>query len=99
LPVVQKWLTPDANIMALIKPQFEAGRGQVGKGGIVKDTAVHRQVLLDILNWATAVGLPPHGLIRSPIVGSEGNVEFLVWLRPQPRTDFDVETAVTAVLP
>jgi 23S rRNA (cytidine1920-2'-O)/16S rRNA (cytidine1409-2'-O)-methyltransferase len=99
LPVVQKWLTPDANIIALIKPQFEAGRGQVGKGGIVKDTAVHRQVLLDILNWATAVGLPPHGLIRSPIVGSEGNVEFLVWLRPQPRTDFDVETAVTAVLP
>ena len=66
--------------MALIKPQFEAGRKQVGKGGIVKDPAVHRQVLADLLGWATANGLAPAGLMPSPIKGAEGNVEFLVWL-------------------
>jgi 23S rRNA (cytidine1920-2'-O)/16S rRNA (cytidine1409-2'-O)-methyltransferase len=104
LPVVQRWLAAGADIVALIKPQFEAGRGQVGKGGIVKDTAVHRQVLVDLLNWATAANLHPAGLIRSPITGSEGNVEFLVWLRPpageQPATatDFELETAVANAL-
>lgn len=59
LPAVQGWLTPQADVVALIKPQFEAGREQVGKGGVVKDTAVHRQVLQDVLAEATASGWSP----------------------------------------
>lgn len=83
LPAVKGWLSPaGSDIVALIKPQFEAGREKVGKGGIVKEPAVHRQVLEDVLGWAAANGLTPAGLIRSPIAGAEGNVEFLVWLRP-----------------
>ncbi|MCB9434472.1 MAG: TlyA family rRNA (cytidine-2'-O)-methyltransferase, partial [Ardenticatenaceae bacterium] len=81
LPSVQQWLTADADVVALIKPQFEAGPEKVGKGGIVRETAVHRQVLMDTLAWAQANGFVVKGLIRSPIEGSSGNVEFLVWLR------------------
>ncbi len=83
LPAVKKWLEPDADIVALIKPQFEAGRKQVGKGGIVKDPAVHRQVLQPICSPGRAKTiLQPQGLTRSAIQGADGNVEFLVWLRP-----------------
>ena len=84
LPAVKKWLADndEVDIVALIKPQFEAGRAQVGKGGIVKDTAVHAAVLHEILNWCTAEGLAPVNLMRSPVTGSDGNVEFLVHLRP-----------------
>ncbi len=83
LPAVKKWLdgSCETDVVALIKPQFEAGPQQVGKGGIVKDTAVHQQVLDDILKWATQNDLAPIGLMRSPVKGTDGNVEFLVWLR------------------
>jgi 23S rRNA (cytidine1920-2'-O)/16S rRNA (cytidine1409-2'-O)-methyltransferase len=94
LPAVQRWLTAEADIIALIKPQFEAGRGQVGKGGIVKDTAVHRQVLADMVAWCADKGLHPTGLIRSPIEGSEGNVEFLIWLRPHLPGAVDIESVL-----
>ncbi len=82
LPAVKKWLQPNADIVALIKPQFEAGPRQVGKGGIVKEAKVHKAVVIDMLDWATAHGLAPIGLMRSSIKGSDGNVEFLVWLKP-----------------
>ncbi|MCA9872803.1 MAG: TlyA family RNA methyltransferase [Anaerolineales bacterium] len=81
LPAVQKWLDAAGDVVALIKPQFEAGPEQVGKGGIVKDTAVHRQVLLAMLEWSRQHGFVPWGLMRSPVTGADGNVEFLVWLR------------------
>ncbi len=81
LPRVREWLTPDGAVIALIKPQFEAGRDQVGKGGVVRDPAVHRQVLYRVLRWAEGHGLAPRGLIRSPLVGPAGNVEFLAWLQ------------------
>ena len=99
LPAVKKWLDPSqqTDIVALIKPQFEAGRKQVGKGGIVKDTAVHKQVLITILDWATEAGLAPIGLIRSPVTGADGNVEFLVWLRPAGERSVG-ETAVEQLL-
>jgi 23S rRNA (cytidine1920-2'-O)/16S rRNA (cytidine1409-2'-O)-methyltransferase len=99
LPAVQKWLMAEADIVALIKPQFEAGRKQVGKGGIVKDTAVHREVLLDMLTWAQENGLRVAGLTRSSIEGASGNVEFLVWLRNGGRSVENVEEMVTAVIP
>jgi 23S rRNA (cytidine1920-2'-O)/16S rRNA (cytidine1409-2'-O)-methyltransferase len=98
LPAVQRWLAPNADIVALIKPQFEAGRQQVGKGGIVRDKSVHRQVLIDLLTWAQQAGLSPIGLIRSAIEGSDGNVEFLVWLRPSVVGMADLEMAIEAVI-
>lgn len=81
LPAVRGWLSDDGQVVALIKPQFEAGPGQVGKGGVVKETAVHRQVLLDILAWCGEHGYVPTGLMRSPISGADGNMEFFLWLR------------------
>ena len=82
LPAARGWLKPGGEIVALIKPQFEAGRRQVGKGGVVRDPEVHRAVLDDLLGWMANEGLGPCGLIRSPLKGPAGNLEFLVWLRP-----------------
>ncbi|HID64352.1 MAG TPA: hypothetical protein EYP49_16670 [Anaerolineae bacterium] len=77
LPAVISFLKPHGDIVALIKPQFEAGRQQVGKGGVVKDPAVHRAVLRKVLLWAGEHGLTVRGLMVSPLKGPAGNVEFL----------------------
>jgi 23S rRNA (cytidine1920-2'-O)/16S rRNA (cytidine1409-2'-O)-methyltransferase len=69
---------PDARTMALIKPQFEAGRDAVGKGGVVRDPAVHKAVCEDVSAWFTAQGWFVEGITQSPITGPEGNVEFLI---------------------
>ncbi|MCU0510389.1 MAG: 16S/23S rRNA (cytidine-2'-O)-methyltransferase, partial [Anaerolineae bacterium] len=74
-------LTPDGEIIALIKPQFEVGKGQVGKGGVVREPALHRSSVENALREAAALGLATAGLTRSPIKGPAGNVEFLAWLR------------------
>lgn len=97
LPAVKQWLTPDANIVALIKPQFEAGPKQVGRGGIVKDTAVHRAVLEELWQWFGAHGFGVQGLTVSSVTGAEGNVEFLVWLQVGV-ADSVAETAVDALM-
>jgi 23S rRNA (cytidine1920-2'-O)/16S rRNA (cytidine1409-2'-O)-methyltransferase len=81
LPVLPPLLGPDADVIALIKPQFEAGRDEVGKGGIVREEAVHRRVVDEVTTAAAAVGLERVGLIESPITGMEGNREFLIHLR------------------
>lgn len=88
LPAVVKWLADGADIIALIKPQFEAGPESVGKGGIVRDPAVRRAVLQELLGWATERDLSVVGLARSTIQGADGNIEYLVWLRPGPATDY-----------
>lgn len=81
LPVVLRWLRPGTGrILALIKPQFEAGREQVSKGGVVRSARVHRQVLRDVLGCAVANNLHPKELIQSPLRGPAGNIEFLVLL-------------------
>lgn len=82
LPAVAPLLEPSAWIVALIKPQFEAGPEHVGKGGVVHDPAIHRRVLQHVLGYAQAQGLTPCGLVRSPITGPAGNHEFLAWLQP-----------------
>jgi 23S rRNA (cytidine1920-2'-O)/16S rRNA (cytidine1409-2'-O)-methyltransferase len=97
LPAVRRLIKPDAWIVALIKPQFEAGADQVGKGGVVRDPAVHASVLRDILAFAAAGGLLPHGLARSPITGPAGNVEFLAWLGG-PGPQLDAERAIGEAL-
>jgi 23S rRNA (cytidine1920-2'-O)/16S rRNA (cytidine1409-2'-O)-methyltransferase len=97
LPVVKGWLGKRADIVALVKPQFEAGREMVGKGGIVRDPAVHRHVLHDILSWSQDRELAAKGLIRSPIEGSAGNVEFLMWLQPGQEANLDLLQAIQSV--
>jgi 23S rRNA (cytidine1920-2'-O)/16S rRNA (cytidine1409-2'-O)-methyltransferase len=77
LPTVSGWLQKGGQIVALIKPQFEASRQQVKKGGVVRDPAVHTAVLKDLAGWATSRNLGLMGLIRSPITGPAGNAEFL----------------------
>jgi len=81
LPVVPPLLRPGADVVALVKPQFEAGRAEVGKGGVVRDAAVRDRVVGDIVSAADALGLVRFGLAESPIAGMEGNVEFLLHLR------------------
>ena len=80
LPVVPALLTPAGRVVALVKPQFEAGRDDVGKGGIVRDPAIHQRVIDDVTRVAGEVGLKRLGLEPSPIEGAEGNREFLLCL-------------------
>ena len=77
LPVLKTMLTAGGQCVALIKPQFEAGREQVGKSGVVRDPAVHREVLAGILQFADEADYRLKGLTYSPITGGEGNIEFL----------------------
>lgn len=91
LPAVQRLITPEAWVVALIKPQFEAGVGLIGKGGVVRDPAVHVTVIRTVLSFASSIGLMPHGLARSPITGPAGNIEFLAWLGGAgPELDVDL---------
>lgn len=82
LPNVPGLLSPHGSVVALVKPQFEAGRDEVGKGGIVRDESVHARVIDDVTAAAAQVGLVRRGLEPSPIAGAEGNREFLMWLCP-----------------
>ncbi|WP_152417473.1 TlyA family RNA methyltransferase [Sandarakinorhabdus sp. AAP62] len=78
LPVPMRFARPGARLLALIKPQFEAGREDVGKGGVVRDEEVRDRVCRDVAAWLEAEGWNVQGLTTSPITGPEGNVEFLI---------------------
>ncbi|WP_164157585.1 TlyA family RNA methyltransferase [Sandarakinorhabdus rubra] len=78
LPVPMGLARPTARLLALIKPQFEAGRGEVGKGGVVRDAAVHERVCREVADWMAGEGWAVAGITPSPITGPEGNVEFLI---------------------
>jgi 23S rRNA (cytidine1920-2'-O)/16S rRNA (cytidine1409-2'-O)-methyltransferase len=81
LPVVKNWFETSGQVIALIKPQFEAGRGEVARGeGVIRDAAVHRRVLAEVLSFARSEGYALLGLTRSPLLGPKGNIEFLSWL-------------------
>lgn len=82
LPVVPPLLGPGGQVIALVKPQFEAGKGDVGKGGIVRDERIHARVVDEVVEVARQVGLARRGLEPSPITGAEGNREFLLHLAP-----------------
>ncbi|MGB5932874.1 MAG: TlyA family RNA methyltransferase [Anaerolineae bacterium] len=95
LPPVLNFLKPEGQIIALIKPQFEAGREQVGKGGVVKDPEVHRQVLHKVAKVAQDLGLRILGLVPSPLLGPAGNVEFLIHLSKGGKgVTIDMERAI-----
>ena len=80
-PVASKILKDTGAVMCLIKPQFEAGREQVGKKGIVRDSKVHVEVIENVIGYASDNGLYPHGLDYSPVKGTKGNIEYLLYLR------------------
>jgi len=93
LPAVFGWLRPGGWTVALVKPQFEAGREQVGKGGVVRDPLVHARVLREVADAIRRHGRAVHGLTPSPLRGPAGNREFLLLARPEP-SELDFEAAV-----
>ena len=80
LPPLKACLKPDGQVVALIKPQFEAGRGQVGKNGVVREASIHRDVCINIIRFAQEIGYAVEDLSFSPITGPKGNIEFLLFL-------------------
>jgi 23S rRNA (cytidine1920-2'-O)/16S rRNA (cytidine1409-2'-O)-methyltransferase len=102
LPVVKRWLASgrgEGGIIALIKPQFEAGRKDVARGdGVIRDPAIHKQVLLDVLGFAQQEGFQIRGLIKSPLLGPKGNAEFLVWLGETGEMAVEMDKLVENVL-
>lgn len=99
LPVVRRLLKPSGEIIALVKPQFEAGREQVGKGGAVRDPQVHRAVLERIVAWNLAQGLCVYNLMPSPLKGPAGNIEFFIHLKSaQPQDSPDIKAMLDRCL-
>ena len=84
LPSLTEHLKDDGRIIALVKPQFEARRNEVGKGGVIRDPRVHARVLARVIAWTVSNGYRLRGLTPSPITGSKGNREFFVLLSPPP---------------
>ena len=82
LPVVRSLMSPPGDVVALVKPQFEVGKGAVGKGGVVRDPAQHQLVLSELSRFAREIGYDVVGQVPSPILGTKGNREFLVYLTP-----------------
>jgi 23S rRNA (cytidine1920-2'-O)/16S rRNA (cytidine1409-2'-O)-methyltransferase len=89
LPAAKNILAADGAVIALIKPQFEAGKENVGKKGVVRDAKIHAEVIRKILSVARNEGLIPAGLDYSPIKGPEGNIEFLLYLTMQGEDQVD----------
>ena len=76
---VKELLKPAGELVALIKPQFEAGRENVGKKGVVKDPKIHEKVIEEVISFAKEIGFVICGLTYSPVKGPEGNIEYLMW--------------------
>jgi 23S rRNA (cytidine1920-2'-O)/16S rRNA (cytidine1409-2'-O)-methyltransferase len=93
-PAAMRLTTEDAFMVFLVKPQFEAGREQVGKGGVVREGRIHRDVIIRLGKAWRELGLHFAGLTRSPITGPAGNVEYLAYLEKEAREAFDLEEAV-----
>jgi 23S rRNA (cytidine1920-2'-O)/16S rRNA (cytidine1409-2'-O)-methyltransferase len=87
LPVLRRLVTAEAQAVVLVKPQFEAGRQDVGRGGVVRDPAVWRRCLDEVVEVATGLGWTAAGACASPLLGPAGNVEFLLHLVPAPADD------------
>ena len=99
LPAVHRLLTDAGRVIALVKPQFEAGREAVPRGGVVRDPATHRAVLTRFAADAAAAGFSPRAAIGSPITGADGNREFLVLLGSDAPSELDWAVQVERLLP
>lgn len=97
LPVAAAIMGESGRFLTLVKPQFEAGRGQVGKNGVVRDEKVHRQVLMAVREYASEIGWHVEGFTWSPIKGPKGNIEFLADIRPG-EGEMPSDEAITAVV-
>ncbi|PAQ16288.1 TlyA family rRNA (cytidine-2'-O)-methyltransferase [Bacillaceae bacterium SAOS 7] len=102
LPVLKTLLVPESDVVALIKPQFEAGKEQVGKKGIVREAKIHKEVIVKIIELALGLGYDVKDLSYSPITGGDGNIEFLIHLhwpkQPQEAGENQLLTTVDAVV-
>ena len=98
LPAVKALMLEGADYICLIKPQFEAGREKVGKKGVVRDAAVHREVVEGVLDFAQSIGFSVMGLDFSPIKGPEGNIEYICHLKngDYPRPEIDIDAVIRA---
>ena len=94
LPAVIRCLRCSADLVVLIKPQFEVGRGRVGRGGIVRDPGLHREVLRRMLDRADSDGWGAQGVTASPVLGADGNREFFLWLQPGRSAAAELEEQV-----
>ncbi|RLA85552.1 MAG: TlyA family rRNA (cytidine-2'-O)-methyltransferase [Deltaproteobacteria bacterium] len=81
IPAVLKFLKDRAEILALIKPQFEVGKGEVERGGVVRDPQKHRRVIREIWEFVRSLGLSPQGVMESPLLGPKGNKEFFIYIK------------------
>ena len=98
LPTIKKWVSENTLLICLIKPQFEAGKKDVSRGdGVIRNPEIHRQVLLDVLNYAKSEGFGLRGLVRSSLLGPKGNIEFLLWMDLKPN-DSSVEEMVNHLM-
>ena len=90
-PVAASLLKPDGKLVCLVKPQFEAGREQVGKKGIVRDRKVHVQVIENVVKYSVESGLNPKGLTFSPVTGAKGNIEYLLFIDGRCSSSADID--------
>ncbi len=97
LPAVRALLADAGRVVALVKPQFEAGREDVPRGGVVRDASVRERVLHEVAASAVELGLQPVDVARSPITGTDGNVEFLIHLSPDGVRPADLDARIRAV--
>ncbi|MDQ0382155.1 TlyA family RNA methyltransferase [Amycolatopsis thermophila] len=94
LPALLACAHHDADLVPMVKPQFEVGKERLGSGGVVRDPQLRAGAVLDVLAAAAGLGLHPHGAVASPLPGPSGNVEYFVWLRRDPAPGTDVEQLV-----
>jgi 23S rRNA (cytidine1920-2'-O)/16S rRNA (cytidine1409-2'-O)-methyltransferase len=101
LPAVMGSIRDDGELLALIKPQFEVGREQVGRGGIVREPSLHREVLEMVVDFVRRSGWRPRNVLRCPVKGAEGNVEFFIHIArraPEPGTEMIAERIAAALV-
>lgn len=100
LPALKQIIVDGGDVIALVKPQFEAGKGKVGKKGVVREHSVHHEVLTKIADASVNEGFTLHGASFSPVTGGEGNIEFLFHLTsdPKPINPFTAETFDALIL-
>ncbi len=101
LPVIRNWYGENSGeLVALIKPQFEAGRKEVNRGsGVISDPNVHQRVVIEILTTAKTLGYEPLGIIQSPIKGPKGNIEFLAYFRYPVEKNVDISELIQTEIP
>lgn len=97
LPALAACAGEGADLLPMVKPQFEVGRQRLGSGGVVRDPELRACAVLDVLGSASALGLHPRGVVASPLPGPSGNVEYFVWLRREAEGETDPATVTRLV--